>query len=82
MKITDDDFTSHACDDPSKDGDGLGWNLETDLTTEGKNKIIQGLKLLSLVMKKIKGLEKRAEHHNVGKWYLNEWEEILTRSKK
>ena len=37
MKLTNDDFKSHACDDPGKDGDGLGWNLDTDLTTEGKN---------------------------------------------
>ena len=83
MKLTDSDFTSHVCNDPDKEGDGLGWNLDTDLTTEGKNEIVQGLKLLVLMIKKIKGLKKQAEqHHNVGKWYLNEWEKILGDSKK
>jgi len=83
MKLTDNDFTSHVCDDANKDGDGLGWNLDADLTTEGKNEIIQGLKLLVLMIKKIKGLKKQAEQdHNIGKWYLNEWEKILGDSKK
>ena len=54
MKLTDDDFTSHTCDDPSKDGDGLGWNLDTDLTTEGKDELIQNQKLRELIEKRQK----------------------------
>jgi len=51
MKLTDDDFTSHPCDDASKGSDGLGWNLDADLTTEGKNELIQNQKLRELVEK-------------------------------
>lgn len=54
MKLTDNDFTSHVCNDADKDGDGLGWNLDTDLTTEGKNEIIQALKLQKLVKEEIR----------------------------
>lgn len=54
MKITNDDFTSHVCDDPSKDGDGLGWSLEADMTTEGKDELIQNQKLRELIEKDIK----------------------------
>ena len=54
MKLTDDDFTSHACDDPSKENDGLGWNLDTDMTTEGKNELIENQKLRESVEEKSK----------------------------
>jgi len=54
MKITNDDFTSHVCDDPNKYGDGLGWSLETDMTTEGKDELIHNQKLRELIEKEIK----------------------------
>ena len=57
MKLSDDDFTSHACDDPNEEGDGLGWNLDTDMTTEGKDELIQNQKLRELVKKEIEGLK-------------------------
>lgn len=50
MKLGDADFTSHACNDPSEDGDGLGWNLDTDMTTEGKNELIENQKLRELLI--------------------------------
>ncbi len=47
------------------------------------DKLTQALKLQDLMEKKIKGLENQAKlHHNVGKWYLNEWKSILEESKK
>jgi len=54
MKLSDDDFTSHACDDPNEENDGLGWNLDTDMTTKGKDELIQNQKLIELVEKEIK----------------------------
>jgi len=50
---------------------------------EANDEFKQNQKLRELIEKKIKKLEKRAEeHHGVGKWYLNEWKEILEKSKK
>lgn len=88
MKLTDNDFTSHACDDPNKDGDGLGWNLEADLTTEGKNEIIQNQKLRGLIDKKIENLPTQIKNSPSLSWradyelLLLEFQTLLGDSKK
>jgi len=83
MKLTDDDFTSHTCDDPSKDGDGLGWNLDTDMTTEGKNELIQNQKLRELVDERIEILSRPdAPDSRVVKVVLNVCEKLLEDCKK
>lgn len=78
MKITNDDFTSHVCDDPSKDGDGLGWNLETDMTTEGKDELIRNQKLQELIEEKIEDFASRKLPHVV----IHELHKLLEASKK
>ena len=58
-------------------------DLVGEVTIDNMERINQGLKLLDLMEKKIQDLKKQAEQdHNVGKWYLNEWEKILMDSKK
>ena len=88
MKLTDSDFTSHVCNDADKDGDGLGWNLDTDLTTEGKNEIIQALKLQTIVKKKILAIPKQIKNAPSSSWKADyellqiEFKELIKDSEK
>ena len=53
MKLTNDDFTSHVCDDANKDSDGLGWHLDIDITTEGKDELIRNQNLRELIEEEV-----------------------------